>query len=131
MAYWLFKTEPSCYSYSNLESDKKTTWDGVTNALALKYLRQVKKGDAVLIYHTGDERAVVGVAEVAGDAYVDPKLNDPKLAVVDLKASRRLKKPITLAEIKADKRFQDFLLVKMGRLSVMPVSDEQWKTLAG
>jgi len=131
MGYWLFKTEPSCYSYENLEQDKKATWDGVTNALALKYLRQIKKGDQALIYHTGDVRAVIGVAEISSAPYVDPKQNDPKLVVVDLKPKRRLSKPISLAEIKANEEFQDFLLVKMGRLSVMPVSDHQWKLLVG
>ncbi|HEY9718005.1 MAG TPA: EVE domain-containing protein [Trichormus sp.] len=131
MAYWLFKTEPSCYSYEMLEHDKKTTWDGVTNALALKYLRQIRKGDQALIYHTGDVRAVVGIAEISSEPYVDPKLNDPKLVVVDLKPKRRLSTPVPLAEIKANKDFQDFILVKMGRLSIMPVTDHQWKLLIG
>lgn len=131
MSYWLLKTEPSCYSFEDLERDKKTVWDGVTNALALKYLRQMKKGDQALIYHTGDVKAVVGIADVTSDAYVDPKLNDPKLAVVELKAKKRLAKTVSLAEIKADKAFADFILVKMGRLSVMPVDELQWKKLAG
>ena len=131
MAYWLLKTEPDCYSYDNLEKDKKTVWDGVANNLALKYLRQMKKGDLALIYHTGDVRAVIGVAEVTSNAYVNPKENDPKLAVVDLKPKRRLGKPVSLAEIKSAKGFEDFLLVKMGRLSVLPVSALQWKKLTG
>jgi predicted RNA-binding protein with PUA-like domain len=131
MAYWLLKTEPDCYSYEDLEKDKKTVWDGVANNLALKYLRQMKKGDLALIYHTGDVRAVIGVAEVTSNAYVDPKENDPKLAVVDVKPKRRLGKPVSLAEIKSTKGFEDFLLVKMGRLSVLPVTGEQWKKLTG
>src|SRR5437868_15386480 len=101
MAYWLLKTEPDCYSFADLERDKKTVWDGVANNLALKYLRQMKKGDQALIYHTGDVRAVVGVADVTSNAYVDPKETDPKLAVVDIKPKRRLGKPVSLAEIKA------------------------------
>ncbi|HEY9789918.1 MAG TPA: EVE domain-containing protein [Candidatus Obscuribacterales bacterium] len=129
MAYWLLKTEPDCYSYEDLEKEKKTVWDGVANNLALKYLRQMKKGDLALIYHTGDVRAVIGVAEVTSNAYVNPKENDPKLAVVDLKPKRRLGKPVSLVEIKSTKGFEDFLLVKMGRLSVMPVTDQQWKKL--
>jgi predicted RNA-binding protein with PUA-like domain len=131
MAYWLLKTEPSCYSYEDLERDKKTTWDGVANNLALKYLRQIKKGDLAIIYHTGDEKAAVGIAEVASNPYVDPKENDPKLAVIDLKAKKKLAKEVTLAEIKANKSMQNFLLVKMARLSVMPVTDEQWNLICG
>lgn len=131
MAYWLLKTEPSCYSYDDLERDKKTVWDGVSNNLALKYLRQMKKGDLALVYHTGDTKAVIGVAEVVSDPYVDPKLNDPKLAVVDIKAKSRLNKPVALTQIKANKALQDFLLVKMSRLSVMPVSENQWHLLVG
>lgn len=129
MAYWLFKTEPGSYSYDDLEREKKTTWDGVSNALALKYLRQIRKGDQALIYHTGDVRSVIGIAEVASEPYVDPKTNDPKLVVVDLKAKKRLSRSVSLSEIKADKEFKDFLLVKMGRLSVLPVTDDQWKKL--
>lgn len=129
MGYWLLKTEPDCYSYDDLERDKKTAWDGVANNLALKYLRLMKKGDLALIYHTGEERQAVGVAEVISDPYVDPKLNDPKMVVVDVKSKKRLPKPVTLAEVKANKALQDFLLVKMGRLSVMPVTDDQWRML--
>lgn len=126
MNYWLLKTEPDCYSYADLERDKKTAWDGVANNLALKYMREVKKGDLAFIYHTGDERAVVGVAEVVSNPYVDPSQNDPKLVVFDVKPKHRLPRPVTLAEIKSHKAMQDFLLVKMGRLSVMPVTPEQW-----
>lgn len=129
MGYWLVKTEPNCYSYDDLEREKKTVWDGVSNALALKYLRQFKKGDQTLIYHTGDVKAVVGIAAVSSQPYVDPRLNDPKMVVVELKPKRRLSRAIPLSEIKANNDFRDFLLVKMARLSVMPVSDEQWERL--
>jgi predicted RNA-binding protein with PUA-like domain len=131
MNYWLLKTEPHCYSYADLERDKKTTWDGIANNLALKYMREVKKGDLAFIYHTGDERAVVGVCEVTSDPYVDPKLNDPKMVAFDIKPKRKLSKPVTLGEIKAHSGLQEFLLVKMGRLSVLPVTAEQWELIEG
>lgn len=118
---WLLKTEPSTYSYADLERDRRTTWDGVRNPAALKFLRAMKAGDIALIYHTGEERQIVGIAEVAKDAYADPKHNDPKLAVVDLEASQRLPKPVTLAAIKSQKVFAGFELVRQPRLSVMPV----------
>lgn len=127
--YWLLKTEPNCYSYDDLERDRKTYWEGVTNALALKHLRSIKQGDVAIIYHTGDERQAIGLAEVTSDAYPDPEQDNPKLVVVDLKPKQRLKKPVTLAAVKAREEFQDFLLVRMSRLSVMPVTPEQWKLL--
>src|SRR2546425_12464049 len=103
MALWLLKTEPDGYSWDDLVRDKKTAWDGVSNALALKHIRAMKKGDLALIYHTGDERAAVGVAEVASDPYPDPKEEDDRLVVVDLKPKKKLKQPVTLSDIKADK----------------------------
>ena len=127
--YWLLKTEPGTYSFADLERDKRAVWDGVANALALKHLRSMKRGDLAFIYHTGDEKQIVGIAEVTGDPYPDPKENDPKLAVVDLKPRDRLPRPVTLAEIKAARGFQDFELVRMGRLSVMPVSNSRWQRL--
>ena len=127
MAYWLLKTERSVYSYSDLVRDKKTMWDGVTNNLALKHIRSMKKGDLAFIYHSGDEKAVVGIAEVASNPYPDPKQKDPKLAVVDLKPIELLAKAVTLSEIKSDKTFRPFALVRIPRLSVMPVSKEIWK----
>lgn len=126
MAYWLLKTEPDCYNFADLEKDGKTVWDGVSNNLALKYLREMKKGDLALIYHTGEEKAAVGIAEVASNPYVDPKLNDPKLVVVDLKPKKRLARTVSLAEVKSTKSLQDFALVKNSRLSVMPVTDSEW-----
>jgi predicted RNA-binding protein with PUA-like domain len=127
--HWLLKTEPSTYSYADLERDKKAVWDGVSNALALKHLRSMKRGDLAFIYHTGDEKQIVGIAEVTSDAYPDPKENEARLVVVDLKPRERLKRPVTLAEVKALSEFRDFELVRMGRLSVMPVTEERWKKL--
>jgi predicted RNA-binding protein with PUA-like domain len=128
--YWIVKTEPSTYSYDDLARQKTAVWDGVKNNLALKHLRQMKPGDRVLVYHTGDEKAVVGVAEVRSDAYPDPKQKDPRLVVVDLRAEGRLPRRVPLAEIKQDRAFADLGLVRMGRLSVMPATAEQFKRLA-
>ena len=128
-SYWIVKTEPSTYSYDDLAGQKRAVWDGVKNNLALKYLRQMQPGDRVLVYHTGDEKAVVGVAEVVSEAYPDPKQKDPKLAVVDLRAVGRLPRPVPLAEIKEDRAFADLGLVRMGRLSVMPASADQFKRI--
>jgi len=127
--YWIVKTEPSTYSFDDLARQKTAVWDGVKNNLALKHLRQMKPGDRVLVYHTGDEKAVVGVAEVASQPYPDPKQKDPKLAVVDLKAGERLPRPVPLAEIKGDRAFADLALVRIGRLSVMPASADQFKRI--
>jgi predicted RNA-binding protein with PUA-like domain len=129
MAFWIVKTEPSTYSYDDLARQKTAVWDGVKNNLALKYLRQMQPGDRVLVYHTGDEKAVVGVAQAVSTAYPDPKQKDPKLAVVDLKAESRLPRPVSLAEIKKDRAFADLGLVRMGRLSVMPASPDQFNRL--
>ncbi|MCH8319743.1 MAG: EVE domain-containing protein [Acidobacteria bacterium] len=127
--YWLLKTEPSDYSYADLNRDGKTVWDGVSNNLALKHLRNMKAGDLAFLYHTGKERALVGIAEVISDPYPDPKNNDPKLAVVDVKAREELPQSVSLAEVKADSEFSDFLLVRLSRLSVMPVTPPQWNRL--
>lgn len=129
MALWLFKQEPDCYSFANLQKDKTTVWDGVTNALAQKHLRSVKKGDQVFFYHTGDEKAVVGVMKVTSDPEPAPDDESGKQVVVTVQAVRPLKTPVTLAAIKADKSFADWELVKMPRLSVMPVSEERWKKI--
>jgi predicted RNA-binding protein with PUA-like domain len=127
--YWLLKTEPGTYSYADLEREGRAVWDGVTNPLALKHLRGMKKGDLAFVYHTGDEKQIVGIAEVVSDAYPEPRQNDAKLVVVDLKPLKRLSKPVTLAEVKARKEFADFELVRMGRLSVMPVSKARWQRI--
>jgi predicted RNA-binding protein with PUA-like domain len=126
---WLLKTEPTTYSYDQLEKEGRTTWDGVRNNLALAHLRTMKAGDRVLIYHTGAEKAVIGLAKVAKAAYPDPKQDDPKLVVVDVIPERRLERPVTLAEVKAEASLKDLALVRMGRLSVMPVNPAQWKRL--
>ncbi|HYL53978.1 MAG TPA: EVE domain-containing protein [Gemmatimonadales bacterium] len=127
--YWIVKTEPSTYSYDDLAGQKTAVWDGVKNNLALKHLREMKPGDQVLVYHTGDEKAVVGVAKVVSLPYADPKQKDPKLTVVDLRAEGRLPRAVSLAEIKKDRAFADLALVRIGRLSVMPASADQFKRL--
>jgi len=127
--YWIVKTEPSTYSFDQLERDKRAVWDGVRNNLALKHLRQMKPGDRVLVYHSGDEKAGVGMAEVVSEPYPDPKQKDAKLTVVDLKAVGRLPRPVPLAEIKKEQAFADLALVRMGRLSVMPAAADQFKRL--
>ncbi len=129
MAYWLLKTEPSDYAYADLEADQGTLWDGVSNNLALKHLRQIRRGDQALIYHTGGERVVVGVAEVTSDPFPDPERDDPRLVVVEVKPGRKLAKPIPLADIKEDPELKDFDLVRLPRLSVMPVTEAVWKRL--
>jgi predicted RNA-binding protein with PUA-like domain len=126
---WLVKSDPDSYSFADLERDGQTRWDGVSNNLALKHLRSAHRGDAVLVYHTGNEKAIVGLAEVASEPYPDPKQKDPRLVVVDLKAGRRLARPVTLDEIKRQPALRDFDLVRLPRLSVMPVSDAQWKVI--
>jgi predicted RNA-binding protein with PUA-like domain len=123
---WLFKTEPSAYSFQQLEKDTKTIWDGVKNNLALKNLKEIKQGDQILIYHTGDEKAAVGIARALSGAYPDPSKNDSKLLVVDIEPVKALPRPVTLSEIKANKRLASFDLVRLSRLSIMKVSDEQW-----
>ena len=129
MAYWLFKSDPDVYGYPQLEKDKQTVWDGVSNPLALKHLRSCKKGDQVFIYHSGAEKSIVGIAEITKEAYPDPKRKDEKLVVVEIKALKRVPRAVTLSEIKAQKDFADFLLVRMSRLSVMPVSEKQWQKI--
>ena len=129
MNHWIVKTEPSTYSYDDLARQKTAVWDGVKNNLALKHLREMQPGDRVLVYHTGDEKAVVGTAQVVSAPYPDPKQKDPKLTVVDLRAEGRLPRPVSLAEIKKDRAFADLALVRMGRLSVMPASAEQFDRL--
>lgn len=129
MASWLFKEEPTHYSFDDLLRDGSTTWFGVKNALAQKHLRAVRKGDRIFYYHTGDEKAVVGTAKAAGDAYPDPADKTGKSYVVDVVPVKKLARPVTLAEIKADKRFAEFPLVRISRLSVMPVSEDEWASI--
>ena len=126
MNYWLLKTEPSDYTYDDLVRDKKTVWDGVANNAALINIRNARKGDLAFIYHTGDERQIVGIAQLISDPYADPKLDNPKMAVFDVKPVKKLKTPVTLAQIKADKKYSEFRLIKEGRLSVVSVPKEFW-----
>lgn len=126
---WLLKTEPADYSWDELERAGRARWDGVRNPAALRNLGAMKPGDRVLVYHTGDEKAVVGIAEVARAAYPDPKYPEGKLLVVDVEARARLARPVTLAEIKALAEFRDSPLVRQGRLSVVPITAAQWKAL--
>jgi predicted RNA-binding protein with PUA-like domain len=123
---WLFKEEPTHYSFDDFVKDGKTVWSGVKNPLAQKHLRSVKKGDRIFYYHTGDEKAIVGIARALGDAYADPEDKSGKQAVVDVAPVNKLRRPVTLAEIKSDRAFKDFPLVRISRLSVMPVSDAEW-----
>ncbi|QDU20103.1 EVE domain-containing protein [Urbifossiella limnaea] len=126
MAFWLFKVEPDCYSYADLARDKKTNWDGVSNAAAQKHLRAVAKGDRVFLYHTGDEKSVVGVMEVTVGPTIDPADEAGKKVYVTVKPVRKLATPVALATIKADPAFAGWDLVRLPRLSVMPVTAEQW-----
>jgi len=129
MNYWLLKTEAGTYSWDDLVRDKKTTWDGVRNFQARSNIKAMKKGDLVFIYHTGDEKAVVGTAKVLKEHYPDPK--DADWAVIDLAPEKKLKKPVTLAQIKADKRLTSMVLVKVSRLSVQPVKKEEFDLIIG
>jgi predicted RNA-binding protein with PUA-like domain len=129
MAMWLLKTEPSTYSWNDLVRAKKATWDGVASAAALINIRNMKKGDQLIIYHTGDERAAVGIAEVTSAPYPDPKQDNEKLAVFDLKPSKPLARPVTLDEIKKDKTFTGWDLLRIGRLSVVPMPKPMWDRL--
>jgi len=129
MNHWLLKSDPETYGFDDLERDKTTTWDGVRNNQALIYLRQINKGDFALIYHSGGDKHVVGLAEIIRGPYPDPKVENLKLVVVDLKFKQRLPRPVTLAQIKADPDFLEFQLVRMSRLSVMPVPAPLWKKL--
>lgn len=124
MNYWLLKTEPETYSWANLVRDKKTVWDGVKNFQARKNLNTMKTGDRVFIYHTGDEKAIVGIAMIKKEAYPDPK--DKEWVVVELAPEKELKRAVTLAEVKADKKLGGMALVKYARLSVQPVMPEEF-----
>ena len=123
--FWLMKTEPSVYSYNDLEREGKTVWDGVSSNAALKNMRAMKKGDLAFIYHSGDVKAVIGIAAVSREAYADPKQDDPKLVVIEIAAKKRLPRAVPLAEVKRQKKLADFALVRSPRLSVMPVTPEQ------
>ena len=127
MAYWLVKSEPSTYGWDQLVKDKKTTWDGVRNFAARGHLKSMKKDDEVLFYHSNEGMEIVGIAKVAKEFYKDPTTDDTNWVVVDLKPYKKLNHPVTLPEIKADKRLTDMALVRLGRLSVQPVTEKEWK----
>jgi len=126
VSYWLLKEEPEHYSIDNLLQDGKTVWSGVRNNLALKHMRTMKKGNLAFYYHTGKETAVVGIIKIASDPYPDPEEDDSKLVAVDVVPVEKLKKPVTLAEIKSNSKFKNFELVRIPRLSVMPVQKALW-----
>lgn len=129
MAYWLVKSEPSTYSWDQLVKDKQTSWTGVRNYAARIHLRAMKKGEEVLFYHSNEGLDIVGIAKVAKECYQDPTTEDDAWVTVDLKPLKKLKKPVDLAQIKADKRLANMALVRLGRLSVQPVTEEEWKII--
>ena len=129
MAYWLVKSEPEVYPWEQLVKDKETFWDGVRNYAARIHLKAMKKGDLVLYYHSNEGTAIVGIAQITKEFYQDPTTDDDAWVAVDLKAVRPLKHPVSLAQIKADKRLKDMALVRLGRLSVQPVTDKEWKVV--
>jgi len=126
MAHWLIKSEPSAYSFDELIKDKQTVWSGVRNYAARIHLKAMKKGDEAFYYHSNEGTEIVGIAKVSKEFYQDPTTDDEAWVAVDVKPVRRLKTPVSLAKIKADKRLQNMALVRLGRLSVQPVTDEEW-----
>lgn len=129
MAYWLVKSEPSSYSWEQLEKDKQTCWSGVRNYAARLHLRNMKKGDEVFFYHSNESTDIVGIAKVVKEHYQDPTTDDDRWVAVDLKFHKKLKHPVTLDVVKKDKRLKDMALVRIGRLSVQPVTDAEWKVV--
>ena len=129
MAYWLVKSEPSVYSFDQLTKDKQTVWDGIRNYAARIHLRAMKKGDRVLFYHSNEGTEIVGIASVAKEAYQDPTADTDAWVAVDLKAVKKLKTPVTLNQVKGDSRLSQMALVRLGRLSAQPVTDEEWKII--
>ena len=129
MAYWLVKSEPFKYSCDQFVKDKQTFWDGVRNYAARNNLREMKKGDEVLFYHSNEGTEIVGIAKVAKEAYQDPSTDETNWVVVDLKPVKKIKKPVTLSQVKADDRLKNMALVRLGRLSVQPVTDQEWNVI--
>ncbi len=127
--HWILKTEPSAYGFTDLVRDRRTRWEGVSNPVALKHLRSMLEGDEALIYHTGNEKSLIGLARIASAPYPDPSQKDERLVVVDIEAGKPLPRRVSLAEIKADPAFKDLGLVRLSRLSVVPVEPDQWKRL--
>ncbi|HEX2184265.1 MAG TPA: EVE domain-containing protein [Chloroflexota bacterium] len=131
MAYWLLKTEPGTYSYDDLAREGTTRWDGVRSPAALRHIRTMAPGDRCIIYHSGTVRAAVGLAEVTTEPYADPEAGDPKLAVVDVRALGRLREAVALATIKANPLFAASPLLRESRLSVVPLTEGQYRAIAG
>jgi predicted RNA-binding protein with PUA-like domain len=129
--HWILKTEPSEYGFPELVRDQRTRWSGVSNPVALKHLRSMLEGDDAIIYHTGNEKSLIGLARIVSAPYPDPSEDDPRLVVVDVEAGKPLPRHVSLAQIKADPAFKDFPLVRLSRLSVVPVEPDQWKRLLG
>ncbi|PWT96820.1 MAG: EVE domain-containing protein [Bacteroidetes bacterium] len=129
MAYWLVKSEPSVYSWDQLVKDKQTTWDGIRSYAARLHLRAMKKGEEVLFYHSNEGLEIVGIAKVSKEAYQDPGTDDPNWSAIDLKPFKKLKKPVSLNQIKTDKRLSNMALVRIGRLSVSPVTDKEFEAI--
>lgn len=129
MAYWLVKSEPSAYSWDQLVKDKQTCWSGIRSYASRIHLKAMKKGDKALFYHSNEGLEIVGIATVAKEFYQDPTTDDEAWVAVDIKADRKLKKPVTLAQIKSDKRLSQMALIKISRLSVSPVTAEEWKVI--
>ncbi|MEI9912457.1 MAG: EVE domain-containing protein [Bacteroidota bacterium] len=129
MAHWLVKSEPSAYSWEQLEKDKQTVWSGVRNYAARLHLRSMKKGDEVFFYHSNEGTSIVGIAKVIKEAYQDPTTDDDRWVAVDIKAYKKIKTPVSLDTVKKDKRLANMALVRLGRLSVQPVTDEEWKVV--
>jgi predicted RNA-binding protein with PUA-like domain len=129
MAYWLLKTEPNDYSFDDLVREKRTVWDGVTNNWAQKFIRDIRDGDEVVIYHSGKEKCLAGTGRVCGNIYSDPTREDEKLMVFDVEPVKKLSGGITLSRLKEDSFFADFLLVKFTRLSVLPVEEKIWSRI--
>ena len=127
MNYWLVKSEPNTYSWDDLVKDKKTTWDGVRNFRARTNLKTMQKGDLAFFYHSNEGKEIVGIAKIVKEGYADPK--DKDWVVVDLSPERKLKTPVTLAQVKADKKLSDMVLVRVSRLSVQPVTDTEWQII--
>ena len=129
MAYWLVKSEPSVYSWDKFVKEKQTFWSGVRNYAARINLRAMQKGDEVLYYHSNEGVEIIGIAKVIKESYQDPTTDDERWVAIDLKPIRKLKKPVTLAQVKGNKRLENMALVRLGRLSVQPVTDEEWNVI--
>ena len=129
MAYWLVKSEPSAYSWDQLEKDKQTNWTGIRNYAARNHLKAMKKGDDVLFYHSNEGLEIVGIARVVKEAYQDPTTEETAWVCVDIKPRKKLKKPVPLDIIKKEKRLKDMALVRIGRLSVQPVTEKEWEVI--